>query len=125
MNALDFFRAKNEAYISPMGLVSMQNKDADGLIVIDVRIGPKPNRIPGAIAIPQLEIEKRLNELPKDKLLVLYCWETWCSLASKAAVPLLEYGFKVQELFGGIAAWESLGLPVESTADAGSIKCDC
>ena len=54
----------------------------------------------------------QMKNLPKNKLLVLYCWETWCSLATKAAIPLLEKGFKVKELYGGIAAWETMGYPV-------------
>jgi rhodanese-related sulfurtransferase len=54
-----------------------------------------------------------MAELPRDRLLVLYCWETTCSLAVKAAVPLLEAGFTVKEMYGGIAAWETMGFPTE------------
>ena len=55
----------------------------------DVRIGPKPCKAQGAIEIPQSEVVGRMAELPRDRLLVLYCWETWCSLAVKAAVPII------------------------------------
>ena len=113
ISTLDYFKAKQEATISPVGLVAMQKLAPDSLLIVDVRIGPVPYRIPGAMIIPEPEIISRMNELPKDKLLVLYCWETWCSLATKAAIPLLEAGFRVKELFGGIAAWQALGKPLE------------
>jgi len=113
ISPLDYFKAKQEATISPVGVKMMLEQNPDGLIIIDVRIGPVPTRIPGAAVIPEPEVLARMGELPKEKLLVLYCWETWCSLATKAAIPLLEAGFRVKELFGGIAAWQALGMPLE------------
>ena len=117
ITVLDYFRAKNEATISPVGVEAMQKQAPGSLVLVDVRIGPVPTRIPGAVIIPEPEVVGRMGELPKDKLLVLYCWETWCSLATKAAIPLLEAGFRVKELFGGIAAWQALGMPVEKTKE--------
>jgi rhodanese-related sulfurtransferase len=113
MSALDYFKMRLEATVSPMDVSRLQELQPDSFVLVDVRIGPKPCRAKGAIEIPQTEIVDRMAELPKDKLLVLYCWETWCSLAVKAAVPLLEAGFSVKEMYGGIAAWETLGLPTE------------
>ena len=117
ISALDYFRAKMEATISPVGVEAMQKQAPDSFIIVDVRIGPVPTRIPGAVSIPEPEISARMDKLPKDKLLILYCWETWCSLATKAAIPLLEAGFRVKELFGGIAAWQALGKPVEKSQE--------
>jgi rhodanese-related sulfurtransferase len=118
MSALDYFKARLEATVSPMDVKQMQASQPDSFLLIDVRIGPKPCKAKGAIEIPQTEIVARMAELPKDKLLVLYCWDTWCSLAVKAAVPLLEAGFHVKEMYGGIAAWTTLDLPTEP-ADVG------
>ena len=115
ISPLDYFKAKMETTISPVGLQAMQKQAPDGILIVDVRIGPVPVRIPGAVVIPEPDIPARMGELPKDKLLVLYCWETWCSLATKAAIPLLESGFQVKELFGGIAAWQTLGMPLEKS----------
>ena len=115
ISPLDYFRAKLEATISPVGVQAMQKQAPGSFLIVDVRIGPVPNRIPGAVTIPEPEISARMGELPRDKLLVLYCWETWCSLATRAAVPLLEAGFRVKELFGGIAAWQALGMPTEES----------
>jgi rhodanese-related sulfurtransferase len=113
MSALDYFTMRLEATVSPMDVIRMQESQPDSFVLIDVRIGPKPCKAKGAIEIPQTEIVGRMTELPRDKLLVLYCWETWCSLAVKAAVPLLEAGFTVKEMYGGIAAWMTLDLPTE------------
>ncbi|MHB8993719.1 MAG: hypothetical protein ACYC63_00545 [Armatimonadota bacterium] len=46
-------------------------------------------------------------------MLVLYCWETWSILAVKAAVPVLEAAFQVNEMYGWVAAWTTLDLPAE------------
>jgi hypothetical protein len=37
--------------------------------------------------------------------------ESDCSLATRAAIPLLEAGSREKELLGGIAAWETTGVP--------------
>ena len=118
VSALDYFRAKLDATISPVGVEAMQKQAPDSFLVVDVRIGPVPTRIPGAVSLPEPEVTARMGELPRDKLLILYCWETWCSLATKAAIPLLEAGFRVKELFGGIAAWQALGKPVEKSGES-------
>jgi rhodanese-related sulfurtransferase len=126
MTGLDYFKARQAATISPRGLFEIQKNDPAAVLVVDVRIGPVPSRIRGAVAIPQTEIVQRMAELPNDKLLVLYCWETWCSLAMKAAIPLLESGFEVKEMYGGIAAWESLKLPIDAeSSPKGTIECAC
>jgi rhodanese-related sulfurtransferase len=125
MTALDYFKAKADAYISPMGLKAMMDSDPDSLVVVDVRSGPRLTKIKGAIDMPEAVVTERAGELPKDKLVVLYCWETWCSLATKAAIPLLETGFRVKEMYGGIAAWEVLGMPTEAAGGAKPASCAC
>ena len=111
---LKYFRTKQAAYASPMPVSKKLKQGADSdTVVIDVRnpVAPILSTIEGAMWIPEAQISSRMNELPKDKTLVLVCWDTWCSLATSAAIPLLENGFKVKELNGGIAAWKKLHLP--------------
>jgi rhodanese-related sulfurtransferase len=113
--ALDFFKAKAAAYISPMGVKAMLNRGTQDIVLVDVR-HPSPEltwRISGSLAIPATTMYDHLSEIPKDKLIVLYCWDTWCSLATTAAIILLEHGYRVKELYGGVAAWQSLHLPEE------------
>jgi len=109
----DFFRAKAAAYVSPMGVKAMLDRSAGDIVLVDVRLpGPQLKwRIPGSVQIPAPSMAERFAELPKDSLIVLYCWDTWCSLATTAALVLLEHGYRVQELHGGVAAWQALHLP--------------
>ena len=53
-----------------------------------------------------------MSELPNDRPLIAYCAGGYRS--SIAASLLQREGFaQVSEMAGGIAAWESAGLPVE------------
>jgi rhodanese-related sulfurtransferase len=116
----NYFKARAAAYTSPMGLKALLDRQADEIVVIDVRL-PGPQiawRIPGSMVIPAPEMAARVGELPSEKLIVLYCWDTWCSLAATAALPLLERGYRVQEMHGGVAAWQALGLPRQAEASA-------
>jgi rhodanese-related sulfurtransferase len=122
MTALKYFQAKLDATISPHAVSERAAARPESLLFVDVRTGPTPTKIPGAVAIPQPEIVARMGDLPKDKLLILYSWDTWCSLAAKAAVTLLQAGFFVKVLDGGIAAWESLRLPTESAESLESLR---
>jgi rhodanese-related sulfurtransferase len=125
-----FFRAKAAAYTSPMAVKAWLDSPGQDFVLVDVRL-PGPARtwqIPGSVAIPVTQIGERFNELPKDKLIVLYCWDTWCGLAATAAVVLVDRGYRVKELFGGVAAWQFLHLPEErigvSTVSP-SLTCAC
>ncbi|HEX7066533.1 MAG TPA: rhodanese-like domain-containing protein [Bacillales bacterium] len=121
MNRLDYFIARLEANMSPMEYVRSVKENPDQYILLDVRVGPpdiKKDKIKGAVEIPLDRLEERLSELPKDKEIIAYCWDTWCTLAAKAAIILLENGYGAKEMHGGIAAWKTLGLSV-SPVDGG------
>ena len=119
----DHFRAKAEAYISPMGVKALLDRGAQEAIVVDVRIGPPDllkTKIPGALELPEPSVAARWVELPREKLIVLYCWDTWCGLATSAALVLLDKGYQVKELYGGTKAWKTLRLP-EAPVDGASV----
>ncbi len=125
----DYFKARAAAYVSPMGVKALLEREPAEFVLVDVRL-PSPLiawRIPGSLVIPAFQIATRFAELPKDKLIVLYCWDTWCSLAAVAALQLLERGYQVKELHGGVTAWQSLNLPqqAEVAADAPTAACSC
>jgi rhodanese-related sulfurtransferase len=116
----DLFIAKNLMYASPMDII----KNPSLYYLIDVRNGdpinwPSPDRITGARAMPLDELVAQtrdfIDSLPQDKTIVVYCWNTWCSLAVKAILVMLleEDGLDVRELHGGIAAWKEMKFPVE------------
>ena len=114
-----FFRAKAAAYTSPMTVKTWLDSRKQDFVLVDVRLpgAARTWQIPGSLPIPATQVGERFNELPMDKMIVLYCWDTWCSLATTAAVVLVDHGYRVKELFGGVAAWRTLHLPEEPIAD--------
>lgn len=116
MTAIDYFESKIQCTISPMDYMSQSQKNEDEFLMIDVRNAPAhimKDKIKGAINIAQADIENSLGNIPKDKTIVVYCWDTFCNLGAKAAITLLNNGYKVKELSGGIAAWQTVKLETE------------
>jgi rhodanese-related sulfurtransferase len=88
----------------------------ENFVLVDVRNAPphiKKVKIQGAVEIPLCELEVRLSELSKEKIIVVYCWDVWCNMAAQAALLLIEKGYQTKELIGGIAAWQSMNLATE------------
>jgi rhodanese-related sulfurtransferase len=123
MTRLEYFKARLDATSTPADVLRDMKSDPHRICVVDVRSGPASlliDRIADALQITQSEILAQLGKLSKDRVLVLYCWDTWCDLAIQAAVPLLERGYDIKELFGGIRAWKTLQCPTEP-ADAAAL----
>ena len=59
--------------------------------------------------IPLSEIEERLNELNKSKVLIVYCRSG--ARSRQACEILAQHNFTVFNLEGGITAWKSAGYP--------------
>lgn len=100
------------ASISPVDVWDLMERKPDRLVVVDVRNGPVSFVIPGAIRIPLHMIASLEGELPHDKLVVLYSWDSNCTLATRAAVTLLNAGFDARQMTGGISGWQLLKLPL-------------
>ena len=117
MNKMDYFKAKIEATISPMDFMQAAKAEPDKFLLVDVRNAPPhimKEKVAGATHIPLMQMQDKLSALPKNKTIVVYCWDTWCNMAAKAAIILLENGYDVLELSGGIAAWKSMAFPTET-----------
>ncbi|WP_079478698.1 rhodanese-like domain-containing protein [Halobacillus salinus] len=129
MERIDYFKARLDANVSPMGY----KNNPENYFLIDVRVGTdevKKEKIPGSVEIPLDQLADRIDEIPMNKSILLYCWDTWCTLATKAAIPLLEKGYDAKELYGGLAAWKKIGFDVEllnesHSVGASEINCDC
>jgi rhodanese-related sulfurtransferase len=88
-------------------------KGKPGALLIDVR-QPEEFRevhIPGAKLIPLGELERRLNELPRNREIVVVCRSG--SRSGSAARHLTQAGYQVSNLRGGMIAWIRQGLPVQ------------
>ncbi|RSN55911.1 rhodanese [Amycolatopsis sp. WAC 04182] len=89
-------------------------------------------RIPGAINLPYREMTpESVRELDRELVYVCYCESIHCNAATKGALKLAEFGFKVKRLSGGITAWEAAGYPVDRDTSISSItstptpRCAC
>ena len=79
----------------------------DGYIILDVRTQEEYDQghIPGAVLIPDTEIEAKAEEVltDKDQLLLIYCRSGRRS--KLAAEALVELGYTNIKEFGGIIDW--------------------
>lgn len=88
----------------------------ENLLVLDVR-GHAGSLIKGAVRIPLAEIEKNLDKLPKDKLIVTVCSCSNEGSSGRAARILMDKGYtKVAALKGGQLAWEAAKYPIDIVA---------
>ena len=85
--------------------------------LVDVRTPREREQkfVAGSVSIPLNHLEERAKELKKDRPVLVYCAGGYRS--SIAASILQKAGFaEVNEIAGGIAAWELAKLPVQTAA---------
>ncbi len=95
-------------------------------LIVDVRSQTaqslEPRRIPGARHVPVQDMERHIEELPRDRDIVLYCTCPNEASAAKVAKVLMTHGFsRVRPLYGGLDAWIAAGYAVE-TVPAGAVE---
>jgi thioredoxin 1 len=81
--------------------------------VLDVRepVEYAAGHVPGAVNLPQADLADRLDELPRDRPLLLICQGGYRS--QRAAQFLKQMGFEqVSSVAGGTAAWAEAGKPL-------------
>ncbi|HID35374.1 MAG TPA: rhodanese-like domain-containing protein [Anaerolineae bacterium] len=84
------------------------------VVLIDVREQWEydEGHIPNIKLVPLGQLPNRLNEIPKDKFVVMTCRSG--NRSNQAAQFLRQQGFdNVHNMQGGILAWQQAGLPVE------------
>jgi rhodanese-related sulfurtransferase len=85
-----------------------------GAFVVDVRTQAEWDEvhIPGTVLIPLDELPDRLNEVPRDKDIVVVCRSG--NRSEEGAAILLKAGYEsVVGMEGGIRDWSAAGYPVE------------
>ncbi len=113
--------------ISPEEVYRIISEGRDHFL-LDVRTEEEYNQghIEGAYLIPVQELENRLNEIPVDKQIIVYCRSG--NRSRTAANILMENGFGMVYDMGGINSWIEKGYPVvtEESTVAGfkEIKVD-
>ena len=98
--------------VPQVGLEEMERRAAEA-VVLDVREPEEyaHGHVPGAVNLPQAELATRLDEVPRDRPLLLICQSGYRSL--RAAQFLKQTGFaEVASVTGGTTAWQEAGKPL-------------
>ncbi len=93
-------------YIEPMELKKLVDNPVDSIWILDVRSEKAylNGHIPTAKSFPSANIMSRLNEIPKDNYLIIYC--TVGGMAKIVSKKLKKAGYKRYINWGGISRWE-------------------
>ena len=93
-------------YIEPSALKRLTENPADSIWILDVRSEKAylKEHIPTAKSFPATTVMSRLNEIPKDKYLIIYC--TVGANARIVSKKLKKAGYKRYMNWGGLSRWE-------------------
>jgi len=109
--------------------LSVALEAGERIVVIDARSPEAFQRehIPGAINIPHRTMSAdSTSRLDRAALIVTYCDGIGCNGSTKGAVNMLNLGFRVKELMGGLDWWKRDGHKTHIAAMSGtSISCGC
>jgi rhodanese-related sulfurtransferase len=88
----------------------------DKILLVDTR-SPEAysgSHIPGAVNIPHRTMSAATTgHLDKEALIVTYCDGIRCNGSTKGALNMVQLGFRVKELIGGLDCWRFDGYPVD------------
>lgn len=89
-------------------------------VVLDVRPAQEyaAAHVAGALSLPLEELERRLEELPRDRQIVAYCRGPYCVLAANAVETLRRHGFNAVRSTESVGDWRALGVPVTDSDHA-------
>lgn len=101
-----------EAYLGEVAGPGISIDPADvteDMFVLDVRPQPEYDaaHFPGAVSIPMDEFEDRIDEIPRDKHVVVYCRGEFCKYAREVAKKLREHGVSAQAMTEGVIEWQA------------------
>lgn len=105
-----FFNTRGIQNITPRELNNKITLGEDFLL-LDVRTPMEHavQTLEGSYLIPIKELNYRVNELPRDREIIVYCRVG--NRSAFAAAYLSRMGFKVKNLEGGIEAWNRIQEP--------------
>jgi len=94
------------------------------LVVVDVRPVDeyRAAHLPNALSIPIDELERRLRELPRERLIVAYCRGPYCAFAPDAVRTLRAHGYTARHLQDGLPEWVAAGSHVQSEASGSTVN---
>ena len=110
------YRRKLEFEIDSWDL-KVAREAGEPVVVVDARSRQAFARehIAGAVNIPHREMSRETTAgIARDALVVTYCDGIGCNASTKAALTMLELGFRTRELIGGLDWWKRDGHPTET-----------
>lgn len=92
-------------FVEPEALKKLVGQPVDSIWILDVRSQKayESGHIPTAKSYPAGEVMKRLNEIPQDKYLIIYC-----TVGANAAIvqkKLKKAGYRRTMNWGGLSRW--------------------
>ena len=123
-----FYLAKLQYEIDPWDLNEALER-GDKIHLVDTRSAEAYGRshIPGAVNIPHRTMTTATTaHLDKAALIVTYCDGIRCNGSTKGALNMVQLGFRVKELIGGLDCWRYDGYAIdgsEPAPPAGSCGC--
>lgn len=118
--AQQHFAAKLSVETDAWDVKTDMERGQDSFVVVDTRSREDyaMRHIAGAISLPQRSINQDTTaHLPKEKVMITYCWGPGCNGSTKGALRLASLGFRVKELIGGLEYWIREGGPVEGALE--------
>ncbi|MFC4463561.1 ArsR/SmtB family transcription factor [Streptomyces xiangluensis] len=114
--------AARDAYLGEDGTAEVTHEElrvrvaAGEVVVLDVRPVEeyRAGHIPGALSIPVDELPDRINELPEETEIIVYCRGEYCVLAYDAVRLLTDRGRRAIRLDDGMLEWRLAELPVDA-----------
>jgi membrane protein DedA with SNARE-associated domain/rhodanese-related sulfurtransferase len=112
-----FLRTLRMARISVAELYELIGAGA-APVIVDVRSATartlEPRQVPGALSITLGQVSEQLEQLSRDREIVLYCTCPNEASAAQVARVLMKHGFqRVRPLHGGLDAWIAAGYAAE------------
>ncbi|HEY9103526.1 rhodanese-like domain-containing protein [Chitinimonas sp.] len=100
------------------------------VIVIDARSAEAftLEHIPGAVSLPHRSMDAASTaQLDREALYVSYCDGIGCNASTKGALKLVQLGFTVKELMGGLDWWKRDGLATAGLLASApeAVACGC
>ena len=120
----EHFELKLQATKQLADVVDSVKRGDSGLLLMDLRDREDYRRghIRGAVSMPLEEMDKRYQDLPRDKEIVTYCYNQYCHLSARGALKLVEHGIPAKEMNVGWSEWVKLGHPLHGESE-GSGEC--
>jgi rhodanese-related sulfurtransferase len=121
----EHFELKLQAVKQLADVVDSVKHGNSDLVLLDMRDRDDYRRghIKGALSMPLEEIDKRYQDLPRDKEIVTYCYNQYCHLSTLGALKLVEHGIPAKEMNVGWSEWVKLGNPLHDESE-GSSGCN-